>query len=111
MAGGLHDSGEYSAEGAWMDNTNEPFLDAPVVDIDSSRELDKVFPDSKAYIPDCHRIARLLRRLRELDESVAGLETLQEAELSDLVCSAIREAGFVDPSEARYAIAAVLETI
>ncbi len=94
-----------------MDNTNEPFLDAPVVDIHSGREFDEILFDSKAYIPDCHRIARLLRRLRELDESVAGLETLQEAELSELVCTAIREAGFVDPSEARYAIAAVLEII
>jgi hypothetical protein len=94
-----------------VDNTSEPFLDEPVVDIHSSREFDEILSDRKDYTPDCHRIARLLHRLRELDESVAGLETLQEAELSDLVCGAIREAGFVDPSEARYAIAAVLEII
>jgi hypothetical protein len=94
-----------------MDDTNEPFLDTPVVDIHSSHEFNKILSDSQTYIPDCHRIARLLRRLRELDESVAGLETLQEAELSELVCTAIREAGFVDPHEARYAIAAVLEII
>jgi hypothetical protein len=94
-----------------MDNTNETFLDAPVVDVHSSLEFDKAHSDSEVYIPDCHRIARLLRILRELDESVAGLETLQQAEVSDLVCSAIREAGFVDPREARYAIAAVLDVI
>jgi hypothetical protein len=94
-----------------MDDANEPFLDAPVVDIHSSHEFNKILSRQQTYVPDCHRIARLLRRLRELDESVAGLETLQEAELSELVRTAIREARFVDPNEARYAIAAVLEII
>jgi hypothetical protein len=94
-----------------MDDTNEPILDPPVVGVHSSLEFDKASSDGEVYIPDCHRIARLLRILRELDESVAGLEALQEAELSDLVCRAIQEAGFMDPGEARYAIAAVLEVI
>ena len=81
------------------------------VEYSSSREFDKTRSDCEVYIPDCHRIARLLRALRELDESLQGLEELPEAELSDLVWSAIRESGFVDPIEAWYAIAAVLEVI
>ncbi len=42
---------------------------------------------------------------------MAGLEALPKAELSALVSSAILACGFVDPIEARYAIATVLETI
>jgi hypothetical protein len=61
-------------------------------------------------IPD-KRISQLLLVLEELDESVAGLEDLQQAELSELVSDAIRGCGFIDPVEAWYAIAAVLEVI
>jgi hypothetical protein len=57
------------------------------------------------------RVAQLLLVLHELDESVAGLEELPKAELSDLISRAILACGFVDPIEARYAIAAVLEAI
>jgi hypothetical protein len=94
-----------------MVKMNEPFLDSHAEHIWSNRELDRNCSDSEVYIPDCHRVAQLLRVLRELDESVPGLEALPEAELSDLVYSAIRESGFVDPIEGGYAIAAVLEVI
>jgi hypothetical protein len=57
------------------------------------------------------RISRLLLVLQELDESVAGLEGLQESKLSELISVAIRGCGFVDPVEAWYAVAAVLEAI
>ena len=93
-----------------MDKTNELFPDSDV-ESSSSRKFDKTRSDCEVYIPDCHRIARLLRALRELDESLEGFEALPEAELSDLVYTALRESGFVDPIEARYAIAAVLEVI
>jgi hypothetical protein len=64
----------------------------------------------KIHIAD-KRVAQLLLILHELDESVAGLEDLPKAELSELVSSAILACGFVDPIDARYAISAVLETI
>jgi hypothetical protein len=57
------------------------------------------------------RVARLLLVLHELDQSVAGLEQLPQTELSELVSSAILACGFTDGTEARYAIAAVLEAI
>jgi hypothetical protein len=61
-------------------------------------------------IPD-KRISRLLLVLQELDKSVAGLEELQQAELSELVLAAIEGCGFTDPVEASDAIAAVLDVI
>jgi hypothetical protein len=94
-----------------MDKMNEPFLDSPVACMYSSRESDKFRSDFEVYMPNCPRIARLLRALRELDESIAGFEELREAELSYLVAGAIRESGFVDPIEAWFAIAAILEVI
>jgi hypothetical protein len=66
--------------------------------------------DSKVHIAD-KRIARLLLVLHELDQYVAGLEQLPQDELIDLVSNAIRACGFSEGTEARYAIAAVLEAI
>lgn len=64
----------------------------------------------RVHIED-KRVARLLLVLHELDQSVAGLEELPQTELSELVSSAILACGFTDGTEARYAIAAVLEAI
>jgi hypothetical protein len=93
------------------DSRDELFPDSPVEFIQSSGELQTTRSDGEAHIPACPRIARLLRTLRELDESLAGLEQMPKAELSSLIYSVLRESGFVDPSEARHAIAGVLEVI
>jgi len=66
--------------------------------------------DSKVHIAD-KRIARLLLVLHELDQYVAGLEELPQTELIELVSSAILGCGFTDGTEARHAIASVLEAI
>jgi len=73
-------------------------------------EFDKTSPHSAVRIAD-ERVARLLAALHELDESLAGLEELPKGELSELVSDAILACGFVDPVEAQYAIATVLEVI
>ncbi len=57
------------------------------------------------------RVARLLLILEDLDRSVAGLEEVPQEELSDLISNAILACGFVNPVEAKYAIAAVLQAI
>ena len=57
------------------------------------------------------RVAQLLVLLRLLNESAEGLEALPEPELSEIVSSAIRMSGFVDPIEARDVIAIVLDAI
>ncbi len=66
--------------------------------------------DSGVHIAD-KRIARLLLVLHDLDQYVAGLERLPQDELIELVSSAILACGFSDGTEARYAIAAVLDSI
>jgi hypothetical protein len=73
-------------------------------------KLDRTFSSSKGPIRD-PRVAQLLGVLHELSEFVAGVEELPNAELSDLISGAILACGFVNQNEARYAIAAVLETM
>ena len=93
-----------------MDKINELFLCPFAQYTWRNPELGRTSSHSGVHIAD-ERVARLLTMLHELDESVAGLEELPNDELSELVCSAITACGFVDPIEARYAIAAVLEAI
>ena len=93
-----------------MDKINKLFLDPSTERMWPTPEVNPAFADLRVRITD-ERVARLLLVLHELDESVAGLEALPKAELSALVSSAILACGFVDPIEARYAIATVLETI
>ena len=93
-----------------MDKINKLFLDPPTERMWPTPELNQACSDAKVHIAD-ERVARLLLVLHELDESVAGLEELPKTELSELVSSAILACGFVDPLEARNAIAAVLEMI
>lgn len=56
-------------------------------------------------------MARLLLVLHQIDQSLAGLEKLPLTELTELASSAILARGFVDGTEARYAITAVLHAI
>ncbi|MGD0793934.1 MAG: hypothetical protein ABR920_19380 [Terriglobales bacterium] len=93
-----------------MDKINKLFLDFSTEPMWPTPEFNQTCSDSKVRIAD-QRVARLLLVLQELDESVAGLEELPKTELSELVSSAVLACGFVDPIEARYAIAAVLEAI
>jgi hypothetical protein len=67
-------------------------------------------PHLTVHIAD-KRISQLLLVLQELDESVAGLEGLDESKLSELISVAIRGCGFTDPVDAWHAVAAVLEAI
>jgi hypothetical protein len=76
----------------------------------TTSRLDRSAPDPMVNITD-ERIFKLLTVLQELDQSVAGLEEVPSDELSELVSNAIRACGFLEPGEAQYAIAAVLETI
>jgi hypothetical protein len=57
------------------------------------------------------RFPRLMLLLSQLGKSLHELETVPECDLSEIVYGAIHLCGFVDPIEAEYAIAAVLETL
>ena len=71
----------------------------------ASQAFDKACAD--LHIDD-KRVARLLELLKQINESSAGLEALPEPERSEIVSSAIRVSGFVDPIEARDVIGIVL---
>ena len=92
------------------DKMDNRYLDMSASKARPTPEFDNRLPNSNVQIAD-KRVARLLLVLHELDESVAGLEELPKSDLSELVSSAILACGFVDPAEARYAIAAVLKAI
>ncbi len=93
-----------------MDKVNTLFLHSSVEHMCPNRVFGKTCSDSDLDIHD-KRVARLLVLLRQLDESAEGLEALPEPELSEIVCSAIRVCGFVDPIEARDVIAIALNAI
>jgi hypothetical protein len=57
------------------------------------------------------RVAQLLVLLQQLYEAPGGLATLPKPELAEIVSSAVRLCGFVNPIEAQDVIAIVLDAI
>ena len=55
------------------------------------------------------RVVRLLVLLQQLNTSGGGLGALPETELGEVISSAVRLCGFLNPIEARDVIATVLE--
>lgn len=74
------------------------------------RDLRSTATDTSAGITDS-RVARLLLVLSDINESVAGLDSLPEAELIELVSGAIEACGFTDPVEVRSVVATVLRAV
>lgn len=93
-----------------MDKANKLFLDTTFGTRYPSSACGKACSDLDGHFLD-KRVARLLVLLKQLDESAAGLAALPKRELSEVLLSAIRVCGFVDPAEARDVTAAVLEVI
>jgi hypothetical protein len=93
-----------------MDKVNMRFLHSAVEHMRPSRAFDETFSDFDLHSQD-KRAARLLLLLQQLDESGEGLQALPERELIEVVSSAIRLSGFVDPIETRDVIAIVLDVI
>ena len=91
-----------------MDKVNVLFLHSSVEHLCPNRGFGKACSDLHV---DFRRAARLLVLLQQLDESVGGLKTLPEPELSEIVSTAIRVSGFVDLIEAGDVIAVVLDAI
>jgi hypothetical protein len=88
----------------------KPLFNPFIKNVVSASDRNTSDSDSTVDIAD-PRLAQLLFVLHEIDQSVAGLEALPQTELVELVSDAILACGFVDGTEARYAIAAVLEAI
>ena len=93
-----------------MDKVDALFLHSSVEHMWPNRVFGKTCSDSDLQIHD-KRVTQLLVLLQQLDESAEGLEELPKLELSEIVSSAIRMCGFVDPIEAREVIAVVLDAI
>ncbi|HVM91792.1 MAG TPA: hypothetical protein VMT67_03215 [Terriglobales bacterium] len=66
--------------------------------------------DGSAGIDDS-RLVRLLLVLSELDESVASLGGLPQADLEGVVSDAIQACGFTNPAEVRNVVATVLQAL
>jgi hypothetical protein len=86
------------------------FLTFPVEQICSDRALGKACSTSSRQIRD-KRLAHLLVVLRQLNESIPGLEGLPETEVSEIVSAALRVCGYVEPMEELEVIAAVLDAL
>jgi hypothetical protein len=93
-----------------MDKVDALFLHSSVEHMGLNRVFGKTCSDSDLQIHDT-RVDQLLVLLEQLDETAEGLEKLPKPELSEIVSSAIRMCGFVDPIEAREVIAIVLDAI
>ena len=68
----------------------------------------KMFSNSDLDIQD-KRVTQLLVLLQQLNTSAGGLGALPETELGEVIASAVRLCGFLNPIEARDVIATVLE--
>ena len=93
-----------------MDKENTLFLHFSVEHMCPHRAFGETFSESGLQRQD-KRVAQLLVLLQQLGDAVEGLEALPEPELTEIVTSAIRVCGFVDPIEVRDLIAIVLEAI
>jgi len=93
-----------------MDKANKVFHHSSDEYICPRSAFDKTCSDPDSLIQD-KRVAQLLMVLRQLYESAEGLGALPKPELSEIVSSAVRVCGFVDPIEAQGVIATVLDGI
>ena len=90
-----------------MDKANKAFQHSWDEHMCPRSAFGKTCSDSDLHIQD-KRTAQLLMVLQQLYESAEGLRALPKRELSEIVSSAVRVCGFVDPIEAEVVIATVL---
>jgi hypothetical protein len=92
-----------------MEKISPSILDCAAASCESRLE-EHPTPEPDIQIDD-QRVAKLLLVLSDLDEFFGGVEGLEQAQLRDLIWNALPACGFVDSTEAHYAIAAVLRII
>jgi hypothetical protein len=93
-----------------MYKENTLFLHSSVEDMCPNNVFGQAFSDSDWDVQD-KRVAQLLVLLQQLHESAGGLRALPKPELSEVVSSAVRLCGFVNPIEARDVIDTVLAAL
>jgi hypothetical protein len=95
---------------ATMYKENTLFLHSSVEDMCPNNVFGQTFSDSDWDVQD-KRVAQLLVLLKQLHESPGGLGALPKPELGEVVSSAVRLCGFVNPIEARDVIDTVLASL
>jgi hypothetical protein len=93
-----------------MDKENRLFLHSSAEHTPPNGAFGKAFPDSYLDVQD-KRVAQLMVLLQQLNTSAGGLGALPETECREVISSAVRLCGFLNPIEARDVIAVVLEVI
>lgn len=63
------------------------------------------------FLANDKRVPHFLLVLRQLDESLNGLEGVPEPEISEIVSTALRVCGFAEPVEALQVIGIILEAL
>jgi hypothetical protein len=93
-----------------MDKVNQLYLHLSPQYMRSNNVLTDTYSDSPSCLED-KRVAQLLVLLRQLQRSAGGLCGLPKPELTDIISSAVRLCGFVNPAESREVIATVLDAL
>lgn len=93
-----------------MHKGNMLFLHSSAEDMYPNNVFGQTFSDSDWDVQD-KRAAQLLVLLQQLHESPGGLGTLPKPELGEVVSSAVRLCGFVNPIEAQDVIDTVLAAL
>jgi hypothetical protein len=92
---------------ATMDKGNRLPLHSSLEHISPNKAFGIAAFNSDVDVQD-KRAVQLLVLLRQLNTSAGGLGALPETELGEVIASAVRLCGFLDPIEARDMIATVL---
>ena len=93
-----------------MEKVSQVFLHLSPRYIRPNNVLAETHSDSATYLED-QRVAQLFLLLRQLQRSAGGLSGLPKPELTDIVSSAVRLCGFVNPRESRDVTDAVLDAL
>ncbi|MGB8063073.1 MAG: hypothetical protein WCF26_14340 [Candidatus Sulfotelmatobacter sp.] len=91
-----------------MDKGNRLLLHSSPEHVSPNNAFDVASFPSDLDVQD-RRVVQLLVLLQQLNTSAGGLGALPETELGEVIASAVRLCGFLNPIEAREVIATVLE--
>jgi hypothetical protein len=94
---------------ATMDKVDELLFSSPE-HMYPTAAIGKIYSDSCLHLKD-RRVAQLLVLLRLLHQSPGGLGAMPKPQLHEIISCAVRLCDFVNPTEVRDVIAAVLEAL
>jgi hypothetical protein len=95
---------------ATMNKGNRLLLHSSPEHVSPNNAFDIALPPSDLDIQD-NRVVQLLVLLQQLNTSAGGLGALPDTELGEVIASAVRLCGFLNPIEERDVSATVLEAL